>query len=47
MNPDLGIDDQADLLPYDPEYEFPRDRYKHLTLEFNPQDLLLVEKIVR
>lgn len=28
INPDLGLDEQADLLPYDKKYEFPRDRLK-------------------
>lgn len=26
INPDLGVDDQAELLPYNREYEFPRDK---------------------
>ncbi|XP_078051954.1 vascular endothelial growth factor receptor 1-like, partial [Augochlora pura] len=28
LNPDLAIDDQADLLPYDKKWEFPSDRLK-------------------
>ncbi|XP_066583322.1 platelet-derived growth factor receptor alpha-like [Prorops nasuta] len=28
LNPDLCVDDQANLLPYDKKYEFPRDRLK-------------------
>ena len=28
INPDLTLDEQADLLPYDKKYEFPRDRLK-------------------
>ena len=28
INPELGVDDQADLLPYQREYEFPRERLK-------------------
>ena len=28
INPELGVDDQADLLPYKREYEFPRERLK-------------------
>jgi FMS-like tyrosine kinase 1 len=28
INPELGVDDQADLLPYNRDYEFPRDRLK-------------------
>lgn len=28
INPDLALDEQADLLPYDKKYEFPRDRLK-------------------
>lgn len=28
INPDLGLDEQADLLPYDKKYEFPRERLK-------------------
>lgn len=28
INPELGLDEQADLLPYDKKYEFPRDRLK-------------------
>ncbi|XP_058119992.1 vascular endothelial growth factor receptor 1-like [Anopheles ziemanni] len=27
-NPDLALDEQADLLPYNAEYEFPKDRLK-------------------
>uniref|UniRef100_A0A8W7JAA2 receptor protein-tyrosine kinase n=1 Tax=Anopheles albimanus TaxID=7167 RepID=A0A8W7JAA2_ANOAL len=27
-NPDVALDEQADLLPYNSEYEFPRDRLK-------------------
>lgn len=26
INPDLALDEQADLLPYDKKYEFPRDK---------------------
>ncbi|XP_026747230.1 vascular endothelial growth factor receptor 1 isoform X3 [Trichoplusia ni] len=26
LNPDLGIDEQAELLPYDEKFEFPRDK---------------------
>ncbi len=28
INPDLGVDDQAELLPYNREFEFPRERLK-------------------
>ncbi|KAJ8894999.1 hypothetical protein PR048_000308 [Dryococelus australis] len=28
FNPDLPIDEQAELLPYDKKWEFPRDRLK-------------------
>lgn len=28
INPDLTLDEQADLLPYDKKYEFPRDKLK-------------------
>lgn len=28
INPELTLDEQADLLPYDRKYEFPRDRLK-------------------
>lgn len=28
INPDLGLDEQADLLPYDKKYEFPREKLK-------------------
>ncbi|KAF2903029.1 hypothetical protein ILUMI_03161 [Ignelater luminosus] len=28
LNPDLGVDDQAELLPYDKKWEFPRERLK-------------------
>lgn len=28
INPDLRIDDQAELLPYEKKWEFPRDRLK-------------------
>ena len=28
INPDLALDEQADLLPYDKKYEFPRDKLK-------------------
>ena len=28
INPELGVDDQAELLPYNSEYEFPRDKLK-------------------
>lgn len=28
INPDLSLDEQADLLPYDKKYEFPRDKLK-------------------
>lgn len=28
INPDLTIDEQADLLPYDKKYEFPREKLK-------------------
>lgn len=27
-NPDLGIEEQAELLPYDKQWEFPRDKLK-------------------
>lgn len=26
LNPDLGIDEQAELLPYDDKFEFPSER---------------------
>lgn len=26
LNPDLGIDEQAELLPYDEKFEFPADK---------------------
>lgn len=28
INPDLPIDEQTELLPYDKRWEFPRDRLK-------------------
>lgn len=28
LNPDLTVDDQAELLPYDTKWEFPRERLK-------------------
>ena len=28
LNPELALDVQADLLPYDPKYEFPRNKLK-------------------
>lgn len=28
INPDLGVADQAYLLPYNPNWEFPKDRLK-------------------
>lgn len=28
LNMDLGVEDQAELLPYDRKYEFPRDKLK-------------------
>lgn len=28
INPELAVDEQADLLPYDKKYEFPRDKLK-------------------
>lgn len=28
INPDLALGEQADLLPYDKRYEFPRDKLK-------------------
>jgi len=28
INPELGIEEQANLLPYDRKWEFPRDRLK-------------------
>ena len=28
INPELGVDDQADLLPYNKSYEFPRESLK-------------------
>lgn len=28
FNPELGIDDQADLLPYDRKWEYPRENLK-------------------
>jgi FMS-like tyrosine kinase 1 len=28
INPELGVDEQADLLPYDRKWEFPRDKLK-------------------
>lgn len=28
INPDLALDEQADLLPYDRKYEFPREKLK-------------------
>ena len=28
INPDLPLDEQTELLPYDPRWEFPRDRLK-------------------
>jgi len=33
-NPDLGIEAQAELLPYDKRWEFPREKLK-LGKEFN------------
>lgn len=32
LNPDLTVDDQAELLPYDKKWEFPRERLKLGTL---------------
>lgn len=37
-NPDLGIEDQAELLPYDKRWEFPRDKLK-LGKQFNENNL--------
>lgn len=28
LNPELTVDDQAELLPYDKKWEFPRERLK-------------------
>lgn len=28
LNPELGVDDQAELLPYDKKWEFPREKLK-------------------
>ena len=28
INPELPVDDQAELLPYDKKWEFPRDKLK-------------------
>lgn len=28
LNPELGIEEQADLLPYDSRWEFPREKLK-------------------
>lgn len=28
INPELAVDEQADLLPYDKKYEFPREKIK-------------------
>ena len=28
INPDLPLDEQTELLPYDPRWEFPRDSLK-------------------
>lgn len=28
INPDMGLDEQADLLPYDKKFEFPREKLK-------------------
>lgn len=28
INPDLALDEQAELLPYDKKYEFPREKLK-------------------
>lgn len=28
INPELALDEQADLLPYDKKYEFPREKLK-------------------
>lgn len=28
FNPELGIDDQAELLPYDKKWEYPRENLK-------------------
>lgn len=28
LNPDLGVDEQAELLPYDKKWEFPREKLK-------------------
>jgi len=28
FNPDMPLDEQIELLPYDPRYEFPKERLK-------------------
>lgn len=42
FNPDLSIDEQIDLLPYDVRYEFPKERLKLgiLVLDFNIENLI-------
>ncbi len=33
LNPDIGVEEQADLLPYDRRWEFPREKLKFGTLK--------------
>lgn len=35
INPELTVDDQAELLPYDKKWEFPREKLKLGTLVFH------------
>lgn len=35
INPDLPVDEQTELLPYDKRWEFPRDRLKLGTKNLN------------
>lgn len=50
LNPELGVQEQADMLPYYKKWEFPRDKLKlgkvHLGLLFNTPLKLLVGQFV-
>lgn len=47
LNPDMGIDEQAELLPYDERFEFPSEKlvlgmlYPYYYYVFNPLSILL------
>jgi FMS-like tyrosine kinase 1 len=45
FNPDMPLDEQIELLPYDPRYEFPKERLKlgmNLTTLLNISLILII-----